>query len=53
MAKDKVCGMNVDESKVQFKSDHMGATYYFCSAQCKKTFEADPHKYAQQMHGMH
>lgn len=49
MAKDPVCGMTVDE-KTAFKSDHEGATFYFCSAQCKKTFDANPHKYGHPMH---
>jgi YHS domain-containing protein len=46
MAKDPVCGMNVDEKTAKFKSEHMGKTYYFCSQMCKATFDKDPMKYA-------
>ncbi len=31
MAKDPVCGMEVDEKTAPAKSEHMGKTYYFCS----------------------
>jgi Cu+-exporting ATPase len=46
MAKDPVCGMDVDEEDAAAKAEHMGQTYYFCSEACKKQFESDPHKYA-------
>ena len=29
MARDVVCGMDVDETTVQWKSEYKGATYYF------------------------
>ena len=45
MQKDPVCGMMVDERKTQLKSEHDGATFYFCSAGCKSTFDAEPHRY--------
>jgi YHS domain-containing protein len=45
MAKDPVCGMDVDEKTAQHKSEHQGTTYYFCAPGCKKAFEADPAKY--------
>jgi len=45
MFKDPVCGMMVDEKKTPFKSTHEGKEFYFCSPQCKQTFEKDPHKY--------
>lgn len=46
MAKDPVCGMDVDEKTAKFKSEHMGKTYYFCSQTCKATFDKNPMKYA-------
>ncbi len=47
MAKDPVCGMNVDEKKTTTTSaSHHGKTYYFCSAGCQATFEKAPEKYA-------
>lgn len=45
MAKDPICGMTVDEKKAQFRSEHEGVAFYFCSAGCKSTFDKDPHKY--------
>lgn len=47
MAKDPVCGMNVDEKKAVAVVDG-GTTYYFCSAGCKSTFEKSPAKYTGQ-----
>jgi YHS domain-containing protein len=47
MAKDPVCGMQVEESKAAGKSDYNGTTYYFCSPGCKASFEKDPQKYAK------
>ena len=46
MAKDPICGMQVDEKTARFKSEHDGAVFYFCSASCKSTFDKDPHKFA-------
>ena len=44
MAKDPVCGMNVDESRAQ-KSEYQGSTYYFCASGCKHAFDKEPEKY--------
>ena len=46
MAKDPVCGMNVDEKKAAATATYGGKTYHFCSAACQKTFEGAPEKYA-------
>ena len=48
MVKDLVCGMTVDEKKAKFTSNHMGKTYYFCSANCKTTFDKNPSKYVKE-----
>ena len=45
MAKDPVCGMDVDESTAKHTAQHNGQTYYFCAPGCKKAFEADPQKF--------
>jgi len=45
MAKDLVCGMEVDEKTAKYKTTHMGKTYYFCAARCKEAFERNPRKY--------
>jgi len=47
MAKDPVCGMEVDEKKAAAKSEHEGKTYYFCAPGCKKAFDETPEKYLQ------
>lgn len=45
MAKDPVCGMEVDENKAAATSTHEGQTYYFCAKGCKNTFDKEPEKY--------
>lgn len=45
MAKDPVCGMDVDEKNAAATAEHEGKTYYFCSQACKEAFVKDPHKY--------
>jgi YHS domain-containing protein len=44
-AKDPVCGMQVDTAKA-LKSEYKGKTYYFCSRQCKDSFDKNPAQYA-------
>ncbi|MFW6151208.1 MAG: YHS domain-containing protein [Chloroflexota bacterium] len=45
MAKDPVCGMEVNEKRAAATSQYKGKTYYFCAPGCKKAFDADPEKY--------
>lgn len=47
MAKDLICGMEVDEKSAKWTSDHKGKKYYFCAPGCKKKFDQDPSKYAK------
>ena len=47
MAKDPVCGMEVDEKKAAAISVYRGKTYYFCTQACKRAFEKDPVKYVE------
>jgi membrane fusion protein, copper/silver efflux system len=47
---DIVCGMEVDGKRVAaagHTATHEGHTYYFCSDECKKKFEAEPAKYIE------
>ncbi len=44
MAKDRVCGMNVDEPAPE-KMEWKGTTYYFCCDGCLDSFRQDPEKY--------
>ncbi len=45
MAKDPVCGMEVDEKTAAATSQYKGKTYNFCAPGCKKAFDADPERY--------
>lgn len=45
MAKDPVCGMNVDEKTAAGTSTYKGQTYYFCAPVCKTKFDQNPQKY--------
>jgi P-type Cu+ transporter len=42
---DPICGMTVDEKGAAATSEYKGATYYFCSESCKKSFDKDPEAY--------
>ena len=43
--KDPVCGMMVDDQNAPARSTYLGKTYYFCSEDCRKSFDADPGRY--------
>lgn len=45
MAKDPVCGMDVNEETAAGKSEYKGETYYFCAPGCKAAFDKEPEKY--------
>jgi P-type Cu+ transporter len=45
MARDYVCGMEVDPNTAAASFEYMDDTYYFCSERCRDKFEADPEKY--------
>ncbi len=58
MAKDPVCGMDVDPKTAAAKAEYKGETYYFCDPGCKATFEKNPEKFVaahvhHEHHGMH
>jgi Cu+-exporting ATPase len=46
MAKDPVCGMQVEPAKAAGKLEHDGKAYFFCSRHCLETFRKDPARYA-------
>jgi YHS domain-containing protein len=48
MAKDPVCGMQINESQTAGKSEYQGQTFYFCSPGCKQRFDQNPDRYADQ-----
>lgn len=45
MAKDPVCGMDVDPKTAAGQSEYQGQTYYFCAPGCKIAFDKEPEKY--------
>jgi YHS domain-containing protein len=45
--KDPVCGMMIDSDSAAATSSFQGQTYYFCSADCKSSFDKDPARFAQ------
>jgi YHS domain-containing protein len=54
MARDVVCGMQVDEQQARSQgltSDYQGQTYYFSSPGCKRQFDENPQQYAGQPAG--
>lgn len=46
--KDVVCGMEIDAETAPARSEYGGKTYYFCAPGCKREFDANPAKYANQ-----
>src|SRR5690606_7439241 len=45
VAKDPVCGMDVDISTAKHTREHDDETNYFCSPGCAEKFETDPERY--------
>ena len=45
MAKDPICGMEVDEEKPAATAAYQGKTYFFCAPGCKATFLKTPEKF--------
>lgn len=40
------CGIEVNETNSQLKSEYMGMTYFFKTPACKSAFDGSPVKYA-------
>jgi Cu2+-exporting ATPase len=47
MSKDPVCGMQVDEKSTPHVSTYSGVSYFFCSVDDKRTFDANPESYVK------
>src|SRR3954464_11964155 len=45
LAKDPVCGMNVDPAKAKATAEHSGQKYYFCCTACAQKFQSNPEEY--------
>jgi Cu+-exporting ATPase len=48
MARDPVCGMQIDEQQAAGRSEYQGQTVYFCSPSCQQQFELKPDRYTDQ-----
>jgi Cu+-exporting ATPase len=42
---DPVCGMKIDSSQAAAQTTYQGQAYYFCSTDCRDTFEQNPRDY--------
>src|SRR5439155_12298685 len=48
LARDPVCGMQVDPARAAARVDHEGTTYYFCNPRCAERFRSDPRQFIEQ-----
>jgi Cu+-exporting ATPase len=48
VAKDPVCGMDVDPATTEYRLEHAGKFYYFCCGHCAEKFKANSQKYLAQ-----
>ena len=44
---DPVCGMQLDTSQAAAQTVYEGQAYYFCSEECRKTFEENPKEFLE------
>jgi Cu+-exporting ATPase len=45
MGLDPVCGMEVNPASAAAQSEYGGQSFYFCSEECKRQFDANPERY--------
>jgi len=45
MVKDPVCGMEFDSSQAEAQTSYQGQSYFFCSQDCRRTFEENPKEF--------
>ena len=45
---DPVCGMTIDSQTAVARTQYEGRSFYFCSEECKRQFDANPSRYAAQ-----
>jgi YHS domain-containing protein len=46
MARDPVCGIDVDPATAAASVEYAGVIYYFCRLSCRNEFQANPARYA-------
>lgn len=44
-----VCAMEMEPADVASEASYEGKSYYFCSDECRKKWDADPERYAMEM----
>ncbi|MBI4774699.1 MAG: L-lactate dehydrogenase [Deltaproteobacteria bacterium] len=49
MARDPVCGMEIEGQEGRYGAQYMGENFSFCSEDCKTKFEGNPQKYSDAM----
>ena len=49
MARDPVCGMEVNSGETSFAIHSKVTSYYFCTGRCKESFEKDPERYISRL----
>jgi YHS domain-containing protein len=52
MVTDPVCGMEFDASQAESQTTYQGQGYYFCSEECRRTFEENPEEFVGGSTGM-
>jgi P-type Cu+ transporter len=45
LVRDPVCGMEIDTASAAGHSEYHGKSYFFCSAHCQRTFDANPEQF--------
>lgn len=48
MVKDPVCGMEIDTSQAEAQTTFQGQAYFFCSEECRRTFEENPKEFVSE-----
>jgi Cu+-exporting ATPase len=48
MGLDPVCKMEVNPASAAAQSEYEGQTFYFCSTECKRKFDANPQQYVDE-----
>lgn len=47
MARDPVCKMEIDKDDAEAETSYRGTKYYFCSEECKESFDRAPEKFVE------
>jgi YHS domain-containing protein len=53
MGLDPVCKMEVNPASAEAQSQYQGQTFYFCSIECKRKFDAHPEQHIDETDRAH